>query len=146
MADFSAAVPLIEGATLRDILRRIAGMMLRAALAPQAIALHRLVLAESARFPELVRAVHGDGSTREAVALIGGLLTRGPREPRGPRAAKLSAESRAFAAEQFIFMVVTLPQRRAMGFGTPMTAAELEIWADQVVGLFLSGYRGSSLG
>jgi AcrR family transcriptional regulator len=138
-------VPLIEGATLRDILRRIAGMMLRAALAPQAIALHRLVMAEAARFPELVRAVHGDGSTREAVVLISGLLTRGPREPRGPRMAKLSAENRAVAAEQFIFMVVTLPQRRAMGFGTPMTAAELEIWADQAVGLFLNGYRGSSL-
>jgi AcrR family transcriptional regulator len=76
-----AGVPLIEGATLRDILRRIAGMMLRAALSPQAIALHRLVMAESARFPELVRAVHGDGSTREAISLISGLLAR---EPRGP--------------------------------------------------------------
>jgi hypothetical protein len=39
-------------------------------------------------------------------------------------------------------MVVTLPQRRAMGFGAPMTAAELDAWADQVVGLFLNGYRG----
>ena len=135
-------VPLIEGATLRDVLRRIAGMMLRAALSPQAIALHRLVMAESARFPELVRAVHGDGSTREAISLISGLLAREPRESRGPHAAKLSAENRAVAAEQFIFMVVTLPQRRAMGFGTPMTAAELEIWADQAVGLFLNGYRG----
>lgn len=131
-------VPLIEGATLRDILRRIAALMLRAALAPSAIALHRLVMAESARFPELVRAVHGDGSTREAISLISGLLAR---EPRGGRAPKLSAESRAFAAQQFIFMVVTLPQRRAMGFGTPMAADELDAWADQVVGLFLNGYR-----
>jgi AcrR family transcriptional regulator len=134
-----AGVPLIVGATLRDILRRIAAMMLRAALSPPAIALHRLVMAESARFPELVRAVHGDGSTREAIALISGLLAR---EPRGPRVAKLSADSRAFAAQQFIFMVVTLPQRRAMGFGAPMTAAELDAWADQAVGLFLNGYRG----
>jgi TetR/AcrR family transcriptional repressor of mexJK operon len=135
-------VPLIEGATLRDVLRRIAVLMLRAALSPQAIALHRLVMAESVRFPELVRAVHRDGSTREAISLIRGLLAREPRESRGPRMAKLCAESRAFAAEQFIFMVVTLPQRRAMGLGTPMTAAELEIWADQAVDLFLHGYRG----
>jgi TetR/AcrR family transcriptional regulator, mexJK operon transcriptional repressor len=135
-------VPLVEGATLRDVLRRIALMMLRAALSPQALALHRLVMAESARFPELVRAVHGDGSTREAISLISGVLAHEPRESREPRAAKLSAENRAFAAEQFIFMVVTLPQRRAIGFGTPMTAAELEIWADQAVGLFLNGYRG----
>jgi TetR/AcrR family transcriptional regulator, mexJK operon transcriptional repressor len=131
-----AGVPLIEGATLREVLRRLAGMILRAALSPQAIALHRLVMAESARFPELARAVNGDGSTREATTLIGGVLARELRD------SKLSAESRAFAAEQFIFMVVTLPQRRAMGFGKPMTAAELDVWADKVVGLYLNGCRG----
>jgi TetR/AcrR family transcriptional regulator, mexJK operon transcriptional repressor len=129
-----AGVPLIEGATLREVLRRLAGMILRAALSPQAIALHRLVMAESARFPELVRAVHGDGSAREATTLIGGLLAREPRD------STLSAEKRAFAAEQFIFMVVTLPQRRAMGYGTPMTAAELDVWADKTVDLFLNGW------
>src|ERR1700723_3938525 len=71
-----AGVPLIEGATLRNVLRRLAGMILHAALSPQAIALHRLVMAESARFPELARAVAGDGSTREATTLIGDLLAR----------------------------------------------------------------------
>jgi TetR/AcrR family transcriptional regulator, mexJK operon transcriptional repressor len=130
-----AGVPLIEGATLRDVLRRLAGMILRAALSPQAIALHRLVMAESARFPELVRAVHGDGSTREATTLIGGLLARELRD------STFSAEKRAFAAEQFIFMVVTLPQRRAMGYGTPMTATELDVWAEETVDLFLNGCR-----
>jgi AcrR family transcriptional regulator len=131
-----SGVPLLEGTTARDILRRLAGMLLRAALAPQAIALHRLVMAESARFPELVRAVHGDGSTREAITLIGGVLARELRD------AKMSAENRAFAAEQFIFMVLTVPQRRAMGYGTPMTAAELTLFADRAVALFLSGCRG----
>lgn len=90
----------------------------------------------SARFPELVRAVHGDGSTREAITLIGDLLAREPRD------STLSAEKRAFAAEQFIFMAVTLPQRRAMGYGTPMTAAELDVWADKTVDLLLNGCRG----
>ena len=130
-----AGVPLIEGATLRDVLRRLAGMIVHAALSPKAIALHRLVMAEAARFPELVRAVHADGSAREATALISGVLAQEFRD------AKQSAEHRAFAAEQFIFMVVTLPQRRAMGFGKPMTAAELDVWADKVVGLFLNGFR-----
>ena len=129
-------VPLLEGANLRDVLRRLAGMILRAALAPPALALHRLVMAESARFPELVRAVSGDGSTREATTLISGLLARELRKP------KLSAENRMLAAQQFIFMVVTLPQRRAMGYGTPMTAAELDTWADQTVNLFLHGCQG----
>src|SRR6202047_1798597 len=99
-----AGVPLIEGATLRDVLRRLAGMIVRAALSPQAIALHRLVMAESARFPELVRGVPPGGSAREATALIGGLLARDLRD------SKLNAESRAFAAEQFIFMIVSQPQ------------------------------------
>jgi TetR/AcrR family transcriptional regulator, mexJK operon transcriptional repressor len=131
-----AGVPLIEGATLRDILRRLAGMILHAALAPQAIALHQLVMAESARFPELVRAVDGDGSTREATTLIGNLLAR---ELPG---STLSAEDRAFAAEQFIFMVVSVPQRRSMGFGTAMTAADLDAWIDKTVLLFLNGCHG----
>lgn len=131
-----AGVPLIEGATLRNVLRRLAGMILHAALAPQALALHRLVMAESARFPELAKAVSGDGSTREATTLISGLLAHELRKP------KLSAESRIFAAEQFIFMLVTVPQRRAMGYGAPMTAAELDAWADKTVGFFLSGCQG----
>jgi TetR/AcrR family transcriptional repressor of mexJK operon len=129
-------VALVEGATLRDVLRRLAGMILHAALAPRALALHRLVMAESARFPELARAVGGDGATREATALISGLLARELRRP------KLSAEARAFAAQQFIFMVVTVPQRRAMGYGTPMTAHELDGWADDATGLFLNGCQG----
>jgi AcrR family transcriptional regulator len=131
-----AGVPLVEGATLRDVLRRLAAMILRAALAPKALALHRLVMAESARFPELIRAVHNDGSTREATALIGGLLARDLRE------SKLNAENRVFAAQQFIVMVVSQPQRRAMGYGAPMSPAELDIWADKSVSLFLDGCRG----
>src|SRR5262252_4434617 len=38
-----AGVPLFQGASLREILERLAGLMLRAALSPQAVALHRLI-------------------------------------------------------------------------------------------------------
>jgi len=34
-----------------------------------------------------------------------------------------------------------LPQRRALGLGTPMTEAELDAWADDCVNLFLNGCR-----
>lgn len=131
-----AGVPLIEGANLREILRRLAGMILRAGLSPPALALHRLVMSESVRFPELAQAVTGDSSNREATGLIGGLLARELRD------SKLSADNYAFAAEQFIYMVVTVPQRRALGYGVPMTAAELEAWAEKAVDLFLNGCRG----
>jgi TetR/AcrR family transcriptional regulator, mexJK operon transcriptional repressor len=129
-------VPLLIGATLRDVLRRLAGMILHAALSPQAVALHQLIMAESARFPELARTVEGDSSTLEATTLIGDLLARDLR---------LSAEDRAFSAQQFIFMVVTVPQRRSMGYGTPMTAAELEAWIDKTVMLFLDGCRAQNV-
>ena len=131
-------VPLLEGATLQEILRRLAGLILRAALSPQAIALHRLVTAESARFPNLVRAVYDEGWAQEATTLIGDLLARELRD------ARLTVELRSFAAAQFLHMVVAQPQRRIMGLGVPMTPSELDAWADDAVNLFLNGCRGLS--
>jgi TetR/AcrR family transcriptional repressor of mexJK operon len=129
-------VPLIEGAALPGVLRRLAQFILNAALAPQALALHRLVHAEAARFPQLARAVEGDAGNREAVTLIASLLARELPD------SKLAAEDREFAASQFIFMIMTIPRRRAIGYGTPMTAAELDTWTGKVVRLFLDGSRG----
>jgi TetR/AcrR family transcriptional regulator, mexJK operon transcriptional repressor len=131
-----AGVPLLEGTTLHHILRRLAGLLLRAALSPQAIALQRLVTAESARFPNLVRAVYEEGWARDATTLIANLLARELHDER------LSAEQRTFAAEQFLQMVVTVPQRRIIGLGAPMTSSELDAWADAAVALFLEGCRG----
>jgi TetR/AcrR family transcriptional regulator, mexJK operon transcriptional repressor len=129
-------VPLLEGATLHEVLRRLAGMVLHAALSPPAIALHRLMVAESARFPELARALHAEGASREAITLISGLLARALDH------AELAAPAREFAALQFLQLVLVVPQRRALGFDKPMTAAELEAWADWSVRLFLNGCRG----
>jgi TetR/AcrR family transcriptional regulator, mexJK operon transcriptional repressor len=131
-------VPLLQGTSLHEILRRFAGLILRAALEPRAIALHRLVTGESARFPNLLRAVYDEGWAQAATALIGDLLARELRDPR------LTAELRVFAAGQFVDMVITLPQRRAAGLGPPMPAKELDEWADTVVTLFLNGCRGLS--
>ena len=39
-------------------------------------------------------------------------------------------------------MIIAVPQRRAMGLGMPMTAAEVDAWARNVVNLFLNGCRG----
>ncbi len=132
------AVPLLQGTSLHDILRRFAGLILRAALEPRAIALHRLVTGESARFPNLLRAVYDEGWAQAAGELIGDLLARELRDPR------LTGELRAFAAGQFVDMVITLPQRRAAGLGPPMSAKELDEWAEIVVKLFLEGCRGLS--
>jgi AcrR family transcriptional regulator len=131
-----AGVPLLEGADLRAILERLAALILQAAVSPQAVAMHRLVIGESGRFPKLAAVVNREGAAEEAIRLIAGVLER------EHRAAGLVIDNTRFAAEQFLYMVVAVPQRRAAGLGVPMTQAEIEAWGRNVVNLFLNGCRG----
>jgi TetR/AcrR family transcriptional repressor of mexJK operon len=133
-----ADVPLIEGATLHAVLKRLAQLILQAALSPAAIALHRLVIAESARFPELTRATSAQGASQEAIALISGLLAREIRND------ALDAPARELAAAQFLQLVIATPQRRALSAHPAMTPGEIERWTDAAVELFLNGCRGWS--
>ena len=131
-----ADVPLLQGAALPEILRGLAELILRAALSAPAIALHRLIVSESSRFPDLAAAVTHQGASEEAVRLIAGALER------DADAGTVTLDNPAFAAQQFLQMVVALPQRRAMGLGTPMAPAEIGPWVRDVVNLFLNGCRG----
>jgi TetR/AcrR family transcriptional repressor of mexJK operon len=131
-----ADVPLLHGANLPEILHTLAKLILRAALSPPAIALHRLIVAESSRFPDLAAVVARQGASEEAVRLIAGVLER------EAHAGNITLDNSTFAAQQFLYMVIALPQRRAMGLGMPMTSAEVNAWARDVVNLFLNGCRG----
>ena len=133
-----ANTPLLDGADLAQILHGLARLILGAALSPNAIALHRLIVAESARFPNLAAAVAEEGSTAEAINLIAGLLER------EARAGNIAPTDPHFAAQQFLHMVIAVPQRRAMGLGPPMTPPEVEGWAHDVVQIFLNGCRGGT--
>jgi hypothetical protein len=114
----------------------LAGFILRAALMPEAVALYRMLVAESGRFPKLAAVVTEQGVTEEAIRFISGILDR------EIRAGNLALDNTAFAAQQFLYMIIALPQRRAMGFGAPMTSAEIDAWVRDVVNLFLNGCRG----
>lgn len=127
---------LFEGGVLDEVLRRLARYILAAALTPQALALHRVILAEAARFPELAAVVAEQGGSREAVQRIAALLER----ERG--AGHVGIVDPVFAATQFLQMVVGAPQRRALGMGAPMSRDELDAWAEAAVSLFLRGCRG----
>jgi TetR/AcrR family transcriptional regulator, mexJK operon transcriptional repressor len=127
--------PLYEGGSLEEVLQRLARLMLRAVLMPVALALNRLMVAEAQRFPELAAIVAREGGRAELVGQIIALLER------EVRAGGIAIDRPAFAAEQFLQLVVASPQRRALGLGTPMTEAELETWADDCVNLFLNGCR-----
>jgi TetR/AcrR family transcriptional regulator, mexJK operon transcriptional repressor len=131
-----ADVPLLHGADLSEMLHGLADLILRAALSAPAIQLHRLIIAESSRFPDLATAVNNQGASEEAVRLIAGLLER------EARAGNLRLDNPTFAAEQFLHMLVAGPQRRALGLGPPLSSEALDAWVRDVVNLFLNGCRG----
>jgi len=123
-------IPVVEGDALAANLQRLAALMLSAALTPDALALHRLIVAESQRFPKVAAAVNRQAAGEEAVALVARLLVH----ERG-----LDRDDADFAARQFLHMVVAIPQRLAIGLGTPLTPAQLRDWPGSVVRLFLDG-------
>jgi len=121
-------------APLDILLGRSAKRMLAVALSPEALALRRLLLAEAERFPELVEIAIEQGATR-AIERIATLL----EEER--RAGHIELDDCRFAAMQFQEMVLSIPLRRAMGFGAPFSEAEREDWATKCVALFVEGCR-----
>jgi TetR/AcrR family transcriptional regulator, mexJK operon transcriptional repressor len=130
-----AHTALTEGESLKQILVRLGSLILHAALTPRVLQLQRLIVAESGRFPDLASAVAKAGGRQEAVALISQLLLH-------ERGAAIAPADAAFAANQFLQMIVSLPQLRAIGLGSPMTPEELEAWVRNSVALFLDGYPG----
>lgn len=123
---------LLAAPSLADGLRTAGQHMLAVALRPEALALHRMVIAEAHRFPGLARILHNLGAAAgiEWIArFLRERIAAGELRPIDPR----------FAAEQFIMLVVTGPRRRALGLGTPLDATELRDWLDQTVALFLDG-------
>jgi len=126
-------IALIEGRDLAAILQHLGELILRAALSPQAIAVHRLIVGESARFPSLAATVNRNAATEEGVALIASLLER------EARAGTIALDDPHFAARHFLQMMISIPQRVAMGLEKPMTEAQLRRWPGKVVALFLEG-------
>ncbi len=121
-------------APLDIVLERVAKQMISVALTSQALAMRRLLLAEAERFPELVAIVIEQGATR-AIERIAALL----EEER--RAGRVALDDCGFAAMQFQEMVLSIPLRRAMGFGAPLSDDERDAWAKKCAALFLNGCR-----
>lgn len=114
------------------VLERATRQTLAIALSPEALALHRLLVAEAQRFPQLAAIVAEEGSAR-GIARFADLLEKA--------APGVGAADRRRAAEQFLALVLSLPQRRALGLGRAMSDAELDRWASDAVAIFLDGWR-----
>ncbi len=136
----AADVGLAVNGDISTVLLDLARLIVRAGVTPDAVALHRLIVAESGRFPQLAAAVAHEGSRGEAIGLIAAALER------AARAGEPTHGDPQFLAEQFLYMVLTVPQRRALGLGRPMTPTELDRWAQRVVELFLDGCRRGARG
>jgi TetR/AcrR family transcriptional repressor of mexJK operon len=127
--------PIYEGGSLEEVLRPLARLILRAALMPMTLAINRLMVAEAQRFPKLAAIVAREGGRAEVVGQIALMFER------EARAGALAIDRPEFDADQFLQLVVSLPQRRALGLGTSLTEAEFDAWADDCVHLFLNGCR-----
>ncbi len=123
-----------EADSIDAALDQAAERILAVALTPEAVALHRLLIAESARFPDLPRLMHqagaGEGTSRIATLL-----------DRAVAVGMLPKQDTGFAAEQFLNLVLAGPQRRALGLGRPLNQQQIKAWRETSVALFLSGVR-----
>ena len=115
---------------LRSLGRDFLSLMLK----PSSIALHRLIVAESARFRELGGDIYAAGAGR-LIALLADYLSW---ETRNGRLAVAEPER---AAEQFIGMLSGRVQLRALlGVCETLSPAELERRVDEAVSSFLTLY------
>ena len=135
MAKWLSAAGNWSGADgLHAALSTAADQILAVALTPDAVALHRLVVAESSRFPELPEMLQQAGANAGAerlAALLDRAVARG----------ELPAQDTAYAAEQFLHLLLAGPQRRALGLGPPLSLQQLAVWRDRTVRLFLRGIQ-----
>lgn len=114
---------------LEETLVGAAKVILATALAPEALALHQLIVAESGRFPELGSIMRDAGAGVGAERLAATLAHAGVADP-------------GWAAEQFMTLVLSVPQRRALASGRPFHAAAQADWAARATRLFLRGVAG----
>jgi TetR/AcrR family transcriptional repressor of mexJK operon len=123
-----------QAESLEVALDGAAERILAVALTTEAIALNRLLIAESARFPQLPLMMHEAGAG-EGTLRIAALLDRAIADGTLP---KLDT---VFAAEQFLHLVLAGPQRRALGLGRPLDEQQTLAWRKAAVALFLSGVQ-----
>jgi AcrR family transcriptional regulator len=128
------APPADTGAGPDATLTMMARRALAVALQPEALALHRLMIAECGRFPELGDMVRQSGAAA-GIARVAGLFAS------EMAAGRLRLIDPVMAAEQFLHLVLTGPQRRALGLGPRLDPGELGAWARQAVAIFLGGIR-----
>jgi AcrR family transcriptional regulator len=125
-------------ASLEAALRQAADRIMAIGLTAEAVALYRLLVAESGRFPELpgmIRDAGANAGVTRIVALLRAAVARG----------EVVDHDTVFAAEQFLHLLLAGPQRRALGLGEELGAEQTIAWRDKTIGLFLGGLNSLRL-
>lgn len=130
--------PILQGAhesgDLAETLRSLGRDFLQRILSPSSLALHRLLVAESPRFPELGRLSYESGPQRLVTGLAG--LLRAQGEHNG-----LSIPDPELAAEQFLGTLLGFLQLRAILCGGAVPdSARIERYVDYAVTVFFNGH------
>jgi len=127
--DLAAAVSL-DAASDRDTLETLAARIVSRLHSDELVGLHRLVIAESTRFPELAQTLHSSGDARH-IARLGEHL----RAERGPA-------SEPLAEPLFSLLLGERHRRRLLGIDPPPTPAQAAAHAEAALaqlGLVLAG-------
>jgi AcrR family transcriptional regulator len=129
----SLQAPINSDAAARAALEDFATRLLAATSSPEALMLQRLVIAESARFPELGRAFFEAGPRR-------GMTTLAAFFARLTAAGHLRVADPPLAAELFAGALLGVPLRAALLGRTPLSRKAMQRRAAQVVEFFLAAY------
>lgn len=113
------------------VLRNFAHEFVTLMLQPASLGLHRIIVAEASRFPELAAGIYAAGPAR-AIAFIADYLDGETRQGR------LAVDSPSLAAEMFIGMLTgRLQLRLLIGAGDPPPPDEIDRRVDYAVDSFL---------
>jgi TetR/AcrR family transcriptional repressor of mexJK operon len=128
--------------TLRDTddlardLYALGRQYIQVVMRPQVLQMRRLLIGESARFPELARTYYEKAPERVLTALA-------PELQRLNERGLLQVADPDLAARHFAFLILGTPLDKAMFFGddSGFTARELDRMADEGVRVFLAAYQ-----
>jgi len=133
--NYEAVFALQDSGDVGADLRALAREQLARVMQPRLLQLRRLVIGESGRFPELGQLFYerGPGRTISALAAVFERLAR-----RGA----LVLDDPLLAAAHFNWLVMSIPLNRAMLLGdeSPPADADLDLFAESGVSVFLAAY------
>ncbi len=119
---------------IADALRHLGRVFIRMLLSPKALAVYRVAVGESHRFPELAKAFYNSGPNRWMEGITALMID-------ADRTGKLRIDDPRLAAEQFLGMLRSHRHLRIIMALEPIPGEEqLDAFVDSAVTLFCRGY------